>query len=45
MIIYSITNQINGKKYVGQTIQSLEARWNQIVPPSEFSFLNIIRNL
>lgn len=26
-IIYKITNKINGKIYIGQTIRSLEARW------------------
>lgn len=26
-IIYIITNEVNGKKYVGQTIQSLKNRW------------------
>lgn len=28
MIVYLITNIINGKQYVGQTIQVLERRWN-----------------
>lgn len=28
MIIYMITNKINGKQYVGQTVRSLLARWN-----------------
>lgn len=28
MIIYTITNNINGKKYVGQTIQPPSKRWN-----------------
>lgn len=27
MIIYKITNKVNGKIYIGQTIQSLEKRW------------------
>jgi group I intron endonuclease len=27
MIIYLITNKLNGKIYVGQTVQSLEERW------------------
>lgn len=26
-LIYSITNAINGKRYIGQTIRSLEQRW------------------
>lgn len=29
MIIYKITNKINGKVYIGQTIHSLEARWKR----------------
>lgn len=28
MIIYLITNKINGKQYIGQTSQSLKRRWN-----------------
>lgn len=28
MIIYKITNNINGKVYIGQTIQCLKKRWN-----------------
>lgn len=27
MIIYKITNKINGKVYIGQTVGSLQARW------------------
>lgn len=29
MIIYMLRNRINGKAYVGQTIQSIEYRWSQ----------------
>ena len=29
MIIYKITNRINGKVYIGQTIQSLATRWRK----------------
>lgn len=29
MIIYKITNRVNGKVYIGQTIRSLEHRWKQ----------------
>ena len=29
MIIYKITNRVNGKVYIGQTIRSLEHRWSQ----------------
>lgn len=28
MLIYKITNKINGKMYVGQTVQDLKKRWN-----------------
>lgn len=31
MIIYKITNRINGKLYVGQTTQTLQERWQQHV--------------
>jgi group I intron endonuclease len=27
MIVYLITNKVNGKKYVGQTVQPLKDRW------------------
>lgn len=29
MFIYSLTNNINGKRYIGQTTKSIEWRWNQ----------------
>jgi group I intron endonuclease len=28
MLVYLVTNKVNGKKYVGQTIQSLAKRWS-----------------
>jgi len=29
MIIYKITNKINNKSYIGQTIKNLDKRWKQ----------------
>lgn len=29
MLVYLITNEISGKKYVGQTVQTLEQRWDK----------------
>jgi group I intron endonuclease len=29
MIIYKITNTLNGKMYIGQTIRSIEERWKR----------------
>lgn len=34
MIIYKITNKVNGKIYIGQTIRSLESRWWDHCKPS-----------
>lgn len=31
MIIYKVTNRINGKVYIGQTVGSLSARWKKHV--------------
>jgi group I intron endonuclease len=29
MIVYKITNKVNGKIYIGQTIRQLKVRWNE----------------
>ncbi len=34
MIVYLITNKINGKRYVGQTVETLETRWKKHCSPS-----------
>jgi group I intron endonuclease len=35
MILYKITNKITGKRYIGQTIQELDLRWQQHCYKSE----------
>jgi hypothetical protein len=35
MVVYKITNNTNGKVYIGQTIQTVERRWNGHVFPSK----------
>lgn len=48
MIIYKVTNKINGKVYIGQTIRSLKARkqnhvWNALNKKNNYRFHNAIR--
>ena len=39
MIVYKVTNQINDKIYIGQTIRSLSDRWSQhIVDRNKFDY-------
>ena len=33
--IYKITNLVNGKSYVGQTIRTIEERWKQHIKDSK----------
>ena len=40
-IIYKITNRVNGKIYVGHTIQGLEKRWKQHIYQAKNRFLPI----
>ena len=41
MLIYKITNKINGKVYIGQTIQCLKKRWSQHKSDSKKSNMTI----
>lgn len=46
MIIYKVTNNINGKIYIGQTINSLESRWKAHIITAykhNYSFPNAIK--
>lgn len=38
MIIYKITNKVNGKIYIGQTIRTLEVRWKQHCKDAETNY-------
>ena len=40
MIIYKLTNIINGKEYVGQTIFTLDERWKEHVAESKLKRSN-----
>jgi len=42
MIVYLVTNKVNGKQYVGQTVRSLSTRWHQ--HQLETSHVSCLRN-
>ena len=44
MVVYKITNKINGKVYIGQTIQTLGRRWKKHVRYSENNSKTAIHN-
>lgn len=47
MLVYKITNKVNGKVYVGQTVRTLEERWSRHCRDAQrgrtFPFHNAIR--
>lgn len=44
MLIYKITNQVNGKIYIGQTVQTLKRRWKSHCWPSRSNGCHALRN-
>lgn len=44
MIVYKITNKINGKIYIGQTIGTLRNRWNSHCRNKKFSLITVAIN-
>ena len=43
MLIYKVTNKLNGKVYIGQTIRPLNVRWRQHCNPSNSKCLGLHR--